>query len=632
MERKIIMIECSINNLIKYYGANKIFENISFELKTNERIGLIGKNGCGKTTLMKILIGAEDYQGGSINFSKDTKVGYLDQIFEFKPDTTVMEIFELAFQKLWEIKKEMKSVEQKIKKLKGGNLDKVLKRYGYLMEQYEINGGYEVETRINKIYNGLNIADSYRKMRFEELSGGEKTRVMLGKLLLEEPDILLMDEPTNHLDISSVEWLEEFLKNYKGVVLVISHDRCFLDNVVNRIIELHSDKAELYDGNYSDYTAERERRFLLEYKAYQNQQKKIDTMEKQVQRFRIWGKMRDSEVMYKRAKEIEKRLGKIEVLDRPVLESRKIRLPHQKAQRSGKIVLKAEMIEKSFGEKMLFSDLSFTLFYQDRLCIMGNNGSGKTTLLKIILGKIPADKGCVSLGASIKIGYLPQNVIFRDEEKTLLEYFIEEHKVTVSEARSELAKVLYFQEDVNKKIRTLSGGEKRRLKLCSLLYEEVNFMILDEPTNHLDMDSREVLEETLTDYDGTLLFVSHDRYFIRKIADKIMVLDNGNGKLYPMNYDEYLEEKKKDLEVEFPKENIKEVRKTPEKKVKMPDKNQKLKKLEEEMNSIEEKLNLIDELMNLNNSNAVRLSELFNEKETLEMQFEEVFLEWEKLQ
>ena len=382
------MIECSVNNITKYYGANKIFENISIELKTNERIGLIGQNGCGKTTLMRILMGVEDYQGGSISFRKQAKVGYLDQIFDCEPITTVIEILEGAFQNIWNVKKEMKILESQLKKLEGKTLDIAMKNYGLLMEKYELQGGYEIETRINKVCKGLDIGDNYRNMDFEQLSGGEKTRVMLGKLLLEEPDILLLDEPTNHLDIRSIEWLENFLKDYKGTVLVISHDRCFLDQVVSKIIELGPTRTDVYDGNYSYYAIEKERRFLLEYKTYENNQKKIEQMESQIERYRIWGAARDSEKMYKRAKELEKRLDKIEALDRPVMENRKIRLSHQDTQRSGKIVLKGEGLGKSFGEKKLFSDLFFTVFYQDHLCIMGENGSGKTTLLKMILGEL----------------------------------------------------------------------------------------------------------------------------------------------------------------------------------------------------------------------------------------------------
>lgn len=626
------MIECSANNVTKYYGANKIFENISIELKTNERIGLIGPNGCGKTTLMKILIGIEDYQGGNISFRKGTKVGYLDQIFDCKPNATVIEILEGAFQNVWDIKKQMKSLEEQLKKLEGKALDTAMKNYGYLMDKYELHGGYEVETNINKICQGLNITNDYREMPFEQLSGGEKTRVMLGKLLLEEPDILLLDEPTNHLDIDSIEWLESFLQSYKGTVLIISHDRRFLDQVVEKIIELSPTGTSVYDGNYSYYAVEKERRFLLEYKAYENNQKKIKEMEDQIQRYRIWGAMRDSEKMYKRAKELEKRLEKLEVLDRPTLENRKIRLSPKDTNRSGKIVLRIDELSKSFEEKNLFTDLCLTVFYQDHLCIMGENGSGKTTLLKIILEGLPSDKGTVSLGANVKIGYLPQNMVFENEEMTLLEYFMDLHLVNEGEARSELAKMLFIKDDVYKKISNLSGGEKSRLKLSSLVYENVNLMILDEPTNHLDIDSREVLEEILFHFKGTILFVSHDRYFIQRIANKIMVIENCKGKLYPMPYDDYLEERQKEMMESSTKNDFKIPKKAQTKTIKKPVNEYKLTKVEEELESLGEKLNLVEKQMILNSVDAEKLLELYKEKELLEDEYEETFIHWEKLQ
>jgi len=626
------MIECSANNITKYYGANKIFENISIELKTNEQVGLIGPNGCGKTTLMKILMGIEDYQEGSISFRKGAKVGYLNQTFNYDSNATVIDILEEAFQNIKDLKKEMKSVENQMKKLDGESLDTAVKNYGSLMEKYELQEGYEIETRINKVCQGLKIEDNYRNMIFEQLSGGEKTRVMLGKLLLEEPDILLLDEPTNHLDIDSIEWLENFLQDYRGTVLIISHDRRFLDKVVKKIVELTPKSTSVYDGNYSYYVIEKERRFLLEYKAYENNQKKIERMENQINRYRIWGAMRDSEKMYKRAKELEKRLEKLEVLDRPVLENRKIRLSTKDTSRSGRIVLKTDKLNKSFGEKNLFRDLSLTVFYQDHLCIIGKNGSGKTTLLKLILGELKPDKGIVSLGANIKIGYLPQNVTFENEKMTLLDYFTNTHTITEREARSELAKMLFIKDDVYKTISTLSGGEKSRLKLCSLIYQNVNCMILDEPTNHLDIDSREVLEETLLHFTGTILFVSHDRYFIQKIANKIMVIENCRGKLYPMSYEDYLEERQKKMMEISTKKDLKIPKRTQTKTIKKSVNKYKLTKVEEKLELLEEKLNLVNKQMILNSVDAEKLFELYKKKELLEDEYEETFIHWENLQ
>lgn len=541
------MIELSINNLTKYYGASKLFEHISFEVKTGERVGLIGQNGCGKTTIMKIIMGVEEFQGGEISLRKGAKIGYLNQIPNYPVNTKSMDVIRSAYESIFAIKKEMDKLEESFEQLSGDSLDKALKKYGDLTEQFEIGSGYELLTKINKITEGLEITSQIKNMFFNQLSGGERTRVILAKILLEEPDILLLDEPTNHLDFATTEWLESFLKDYPGSVLVISHDRYFLDSVVDKIVELESNRSDIFFGNYSYYVIEKERRFLIEYRNYQNQQRKIDQMERQIQRYRIWGEMRDSDKMFRRAKELEKRLEKIEVLGRPVLNNKRIRLNQDAANRSGKIVLETKNIAKSYEDSVLLYDVNLTLFYQDSACIIGRNGSGKSTLIKMILGETRPEEGIVKLGAQVKIGYLPQHVIYEDEDQTVLEYFVRLHNTTYEAARSQLAKVLFLKEDVNKKIRMLSGGEKSRLRLCSLTFDAVNFLILDEPTNHLDIESREVLEETLLNYEGTLLFVSHDRYFINKITDKVIAIENQGIRIYHGDYTYYQEEYQKGI-------------------------------------------------------------------------------------
>ncbi len=625
------MIECNVNNLVKFYGATKVFENISFELQTGERVGLIGQNGCGKTTLMKVLMGDEEYQAGTISIRKGAKVGYLDQIYSGDPNSLVIDLLEESFSDIWELKSSIKKIEENLKLLRGIELDKEMENYSLLLEEYELAGGYNVDTNINKICQGLMIPDSFRHKPFHMLSGGEKTRVLLARLLLIEPDILLLDEPTNHLDIRSIEWLESFLSEYKGSVLIISHDRIFLDKVVNRIIELEPTKANLYQGNYNAYLIEREIRFEQEYKIYLNNQRKIELMERQIERYRIWGAMRDSDKMYRRAKEIEKRLDKVDVVDRPNTENAKIKLNNSAIKRTGKIVLKVDSLYKSFETKKLFQDLSFTLFYKDRLCIMGDNGSGKTTLLKIILEEILPDKGKVSLGSNVEIGYLPQNVVFEDEDLTILDYFAANHRISHSEARSELAKMLFIRDDVFKKIKSLSGGEKSRLRLASLILNKVNLMILDEPTNHLDIDSREVLEDTLNNYDGTILFVSHDRYFVEKIANNMMIFEDSKVKLYPLPYIDYLDIRKKHL-LEAPV--IKKVisKPNPIKSTKKPNNLFKLNKLEEEIEILEENLTQIDELMIEHSNNAEKLIELFNDKNQLEIDLNLLMDTWAQLQ
>jgi ATPase subunit of ABC transporter with duplicated ATPase domains len=635
------MIELSVDNLMKFYGANKIFENITFDIKTGEHIGLIGKNGCGKTSILKILMNLEDHQAGNISIRKDCKLGYLNQIPEYADDTSVMDVIQLAFEMIYELRTNMDELEQQMLYLKDQELEKAILKYSRLQEQYELGGGYELETKINKITEGLKITEDLKRMLFNSLSGGEKTRVILAKLLLEEPDILLLDEPTNHLDLNTITWLEGFLKDYKGAALIISHDRFFLDNVVSRIIELDNDRAEEYLGNYSYYVSEKESRILIEQKNYQNQQKKIDRMEQQIERFRIWGAMRDSEVMYKRAKEIEKRLEKIDVLDRPMLNKRKIRLNQTEIGRSGKIVIEAVNIKKSFGERLLFKDAKVNVFYQDSICIIGENGCGKTTLLKLLLGEMEPDGGTVKMGSQVITGYLPQQVDFNDEDQTVLEYFSRLHNLTYGEARSQLAKVLFFHEDVNKSIKFLSGGEKSRLKLCSLTFERVNLLILDEPTNHLDIESREVLEETLLNFRGTLLFVSHDRYFIDKIADKIIEIENLATKEFNGDYAYYQEEVKKLQEKElvlqnnslklqdrnkknqkFTNNSYSEPKNTNSKNVR------KLELLEKSIEEIEEKIRSLEILIEANSSDCVSLKELFEEKEEASKELEKAYTEW----
>lgn len=625
------MIECSVNSLVKFYGANKIFENISFDLQTDERVGLIGQNGCGKSTLMKILMDKEDYHGGNISFRKGNKVGYLEQTFQFPPATSVIEILESSFSQIKDLRDKLRAQEDLLKGLSGDALEEETNNYGLLLEEYERIGGYRVETNINKVCSGLKIPDSFRNQDFNKLSGGEKTRVMLAKVLLEEPDLLLLDEPTNHLDIKSIEWLEEFLLMYKGCVFMVSHDRHFLDRVATRIIELEPTNANIYEGNYSAYVIEKEKRFEIAYRAYLNNQRKIDQMERQIERYRIWGAARDSEKMYKRAKELEKRLDKIDVIDKPNMDTSKMKLNTDGVSRSGKIVLDIEDLSKDFANRNLFKDLSFTLFYKDRLCIMGENGSGKTTLLRLILGDLSPDSGHIKIGASLNIGYLPQNVVFEDEDLSILEHFSSKHRLTQSEARKELAKMLFIQDDVFKKIKTLSGGEKSRLRLASLIFDKVNLMILDEPTNHLDIDSREVLEDTLVDYKGTILFVSHDRYFVNKLATKMLIFENNQVNLYPVDYEEYLEIKSR-LEIEEVQKIIKKPKTERIRPNRKPNNTYKIGKLKEEIAQLEIDLDSLSQEMNTNSDKADKLYELFKNKEDIENQLLEAYEELEYLE
>ncbi len=539
------MIEIGVNNLTKLFGVDKIFENVTFDVKTKDKIGLIGRNGTGKTTLMKILAGYENYQNGQVNKRKGLTIGYLEQIPSYDDNNTVSDVLNEAFSHLNEIKLQMEQFEKSFDSLTGDDLKSAINKYSALHDKYETAGGYNTNEKLNRILKGLEISEDMQKRQFNMLSGGEKTRVILGKILLEEPELLLLDEPSNHLDIKSVEWLEEYLNTYNGTIVMVSHDRYFLDRVVNKIIELEPDCAQIYYGNYSKYVAEKELRFLQAMKEYENQQKKIKKMEEQIQRYRIWGEMRDSDKMYKRAKELEKRLEKIDKINKPVVDKKAADFKISGVERTGKEVIKVDNIEKSFNSNKLFDNVSFTLFYKDSLCILGENGTGKSTILKTILNEINPDAGEVKIGSNVKIGYLPQEVSFDKEDISIVDYFSYFYGISLGEARKELAKILFTGDDVYKHISTLSGGEKSRLKLGMLIYEKVNTLILDEPTNHLDIESREVLEESLINYEGTLLFVSHDRYFVDKIATCIGEVENKKFKLYEFDYEGYKQEKQR---------------------------------------------------------------------------------------
>ncbi len=539
------MIEIGVNNLTKLFGVDKIFENVTFDVKTKDKIGLIGRNGTGKTTLMKILAGYENYQNGQVNKRKGLTIGYLEQIPSYDDNNTVSDVLNEAFSHLNEIKLQMEQFEKSFDSLTGDDLKSAINKYSALHDKYETAGGYNTNEKLNRILKGLEISEDMQKRQFNMLSGGEKTRVILGKILLEEPELLLLDEPSNHLDIKSVEWLEEYLNTYNGTIVMVSHDRYFLDRVVNKIIELEPDCAQIYYGNYSKYVAEKELRFLQAMKEYENQQKKIKKMEEQIQRYRIWGEMRDSDKMYKRAKELEKRLEKIDKINKPIVDKKAADFKISGVERTGKEVIKVDNIEKSFNSNKLFDNVSFTLFYKDSLCILGENGTGKSTILKIILNEINPDAGEIKVGSNVKIGYLPQEVSFDKEDISIVDYFSYFYGISLGEARKELAKILFTGDDVYKHISTLSGGEKSRLKLGMLIYEKVNTLILDEPTNHLDIESREVLEESLINYEGTLLFVSHDRYFVDKIATCIGEVENKKFKLYEFDYEGYKQEKQR---------------------------------------------------------------------------------------
>lgn len=535
------MVIFKANNLKKSYGADVIFDNVSFDLKEGEVVGLLGRNGTGKSTLLKILKGLETPDSGNIQFFKKCSMGYLEQIPEY-PNMTVQDVLYLPFEKVMSIEKDMRAIEGLLAtSLNENDMNKLLEKYGRLQEAFDKNNGYSISSKVEKIKNGLNITEDLSNSIFDKCSGGEKTRVLVAKMLLEEPEILLLDEPTNNLDIKTLEWLEDYIKQYKGSVLVVSHDRYFLDHVIGRVLELDTDGIEEYDGNYSKYIQDKEQRFLERYKAYENNQYITHRMEMQVRRL----KSMNSQILRGVANKIENRLNKMEKIDKPIFEKKSMRMNEFSGSRSGSTLLEAVGIAKSFEQKELFSDIDLTIEKGDRIGIIGENGSGKTTLLKILLGQEMPDDGIIEISSTAKIGYLTQDTSFEDEEKTILETFIQSFdSMNQGEARNKLASMLFTSDDVYKKIKVLSGGEKIRLKLCILMNQNLNLLVLDEPTNHLDLNSREVLEENLMNYSGTLLFVSHDRYFLEKMTNKIWNLENKQMEVFSGNYDEYIDRKK----------------------------------------------------------------------------------------
>ncbi|PFQ47353.1 ABC transporter ATP-binding protein [Bacillus cereus] len=520
------MTICSVNNVTKSFGGNIIFENISLEIKNGERVGLVGRNGSGKTTIFGLLTGMESLDAGAIHMKKGTRIGHVAQIPKFDEAMTVYDVLSSAFKVEKEVEKEMHDLEKNMAvEQEQSALEKLMERYGVIQEKFAFFGGYEIEANIMKVANGLQVTDLFSRV-FTELSGGEQTKVSLAYMLLQKPDLLLLDEPTNHLDLFAVEWLEQFLKEYTGTVMVISHDRYFLDEVVTKIFDLEDGEIHVYHTNYSQFVEEKEERLLQEFQAYQEQQKKIKKMKEAIKRLREWANQANppNEGLHKRARNMERALERIEKLKRPILERKQMGLQFEGQERSGKDVVVMKEVSKGFADRPLFEQANLHVRFQERAAIVGRNGTGKTTLLKLLLEEINPDAGEIRIGSSVKIGYLSQHT-YGNVKSNVLEAFREYVAVTEGEARHILAKFLFYGPAVFKKVTQLSGGEKMRLRLAQLMYQDINFLILDEPTNHLDIESREVLEEALEQYNGTILAVSHDRYFLNKLFEKTYWID-----------------------------------------------------------------------------------------------------------
>ncbi|MBN1046415.1 ABC transporter ATP-binding protein [Clostridium botulinum] len=624
------MMELALKEVKKYFGGNKILSNITFEIKEGERVGLIGNNGSGKTTIFKIIAGIENKDGGSVFIRKNSKIGYLNQIPEYPEGFKVIDVLNSAFEELHQIKSEMETLESQMKKTTGKDLEIILNKYSNLSLDYENKDGYNIDEKLSKVCTGLKFDESILNKDFANLSGGEKTVVMLGKILLQSPNLLLLDEPSNHLDMECIEWLENYIKSYKGTVVIISHDRYFLDNSVSKMIELEDGEIlHEYNGNYSYYIKEKERIVNEQFEAYKDQQKKIKAMEKSIKQLREWAIQGDNESFFKRAESIQKRLDKIKRIDKPV-DKAKININFVKSDRSGNNVLDIKDLEKRFYNKLILENLNLSIKYGDKVAIIGNNGTGKSTILKLILNEVNLDKGKITLGHNVKIGYLPQNVSFENEELTVLEVFREDINILEGEARNILAKFLFYGESVFKKVKGLSGGEKSRLKLCKLIQDDINLLILDEPTNHLDIDSREMLEDSLMNFEGTILFVSHDRFFINKIGKRICELENRKVTNYYGDY-EYYKEKKSENKIK----NINNNRDKKSKTNKVKDNKSNIKNMEKEIKNTEriiedyEKIiNEIDNKINTYTSNYEKLTDLYNERTRIQNELDNTLEKW----
>ncbi|WP_210364139.1 ribosomal protection-like ABC-F family protein [Bacillus sp. REN3] len=535
------MIICSVDQISKMYGGNLIFQDVSFEISKNDRLGIVGRNGCGKTTLLRLVAGIEEPDNGVLHWKKGLEIGYLAQVPIYMDGMSVKDILSTAFADLLSVQQEMKALEEEMSRAAENSvrLEWMLGKYGALQEQFSLGDGYEMDAKIVRVANGLGIEDMLDS-DFNSLSGGEKTKAGLALSLLRTPDLLLLDEPTNHLDIKAAEWLAEFLLAYEGTVVIISHDRYFLDETATKILDMEDGEIELYHTNFSGYVKEKEEKLLREFQAYEEQQKKIKKMKEAIKQLRDWANRSNppSSALHKRATNMERALARMEKLDRPILDRKKMGLELEAGSRSGKEVLSIKEAGMAIGKKHLFNGLNLHLLYKERAAIVGGNGSGKTTLLKLIMGDLSPDRGEVKIGSGVKIGYLSQHVGFSASKgDTVLDVFRSEVIMNEGEARNILAGFLFYGSAVYKKASQLSGGERMRLRLAQLMHQDLNFLILDEPTNHLDIDSREVLETALEGFSGTLLAVSHDRYFLNKLFNKIYWLENGELSGIEGNYD-----------------------------------------------------------------------------------------------
>ena len=619
------MIDISVKNLTKFFviGEN-LLDGLSFDIQEGERVAILGRNGCGKTTLFKILTGEMDYDDGEVFVTPDKRIGLISQIPVFPDGYTVEDVLRSAYKSLMNIKRRMEDLEQRMTDDSNGD---VLREYDNLSVKFESGGGYEMDVQIDKICNGLGITAEQRRQEFSSLSGGEKTRMNLARLLLENTEILLLDEPTNHLDLHSVEWLESYINSFKGTVLAISHDRFFLDRIAQRVIEISEGHAEFYSGNYSFYIEEKQNRFNLQLKQYEQEQAKLKQLGYTVERMKGWGI--NNRTLYRRAMSIQHRMERIEKTKRPQTEKTMHAFFGEK-DFSGDVVFKTKNLSKSFGDRTLFSDVELEVEGGERIALLGDNGTGKSTFIKCLLGEEDC-KGKIQFGPTIKWGYLPQIIHFAHPDRTLYDTMLYEKNCTPQSARDRLGAFLFQGEDVFKRVGDLSGGEQSRLRLCMLMDEKINLLILDEPTNHLDIASREWVEAAIEEFDGVLLFVSHDRYFIEKFAQRIWSLENGSIRDFKCGYNKYRsiiahEEQSKPVQVTVTKPKKEKVKGGTKEQDKL------IRRLEREIEKQEQILAEIESQIEQSGDDYQKLTQLLANKEQADALLMDLMDQWASAQ
>ncbi|WP_342542233.1 ABC-F type ribosomal protection protein [Paenisporosarcina sp. FSL H8-0542] len=519
---------CTIQEISKMLGGNIIFEDLSLAIKTGDKLAVVGRNGTGKTTLFKLLAGVESPDSGSIHFKKGNRTGYLAQIPSYSEEVTGLDVLTMAFEELLKMQTQMTDLEMKMASATSEEMERLLRQYGNIQEQFTLRDGYSYESEIDKVIQGLQL-ENFVDRSFPSLSGGEQTKIMLGQLLLTKPDLLLLDEPTNHLDLFAVEWLEQYLVDYEGTVVIISHDRYFLDQVVTKVADLEEGELILYHGNYSSFAIQKEERIMREFQEYEEQQKKIKKMREAIKRLKLWANeaVPPNAALHRRARNMERALERMEKVRKPLIDPKKMTLSFEAAPRSGKEVVVMEQVYKSFGDNVLLAGADFNVRWKERVAIVGRNGTGKSTILKLLRGELEVDAGTARLGSNVRVGFLSQHFEIANPKARLIDVFRAEVNVFEGEARHILAKFMFYGPDVFKRVGDLSGGERMRLRLAQLMHQDINLLMLDEPTNHLDIDSREVLEEALEDFQGTIVAVSHDRYFLNKLFPRTAWLDRG---------------------------------------------------------------------------------------------------------